>query len=103
LAEVLPTNRFQREKLGAQRSCASGADYRGLPFLTKEELSADILAHPPFGTNLTYPVEAYTRYHQTSGTTGAPLRVLDTPATWDWFGRCWLEVLRIAGVTAKDQ
>ena len=41
--------------------------------------------------------------HQTSGTTGAPLRVLDTPETWDWWGRCWLEVLRAAGVTARDR
>ena len=34
--------------------------------------------NPPFGTNLTYPLERYTQLWQTSGTTGPPLRVLDT-------------------------
>jgi phenylacetate-CoA ligase len=78
-------------------------DYQRLPFLTKRDLVADAIAHPPFGTNLTYPLETYTRYHQTSGTTAAPLRVLDTPQTWDWWGKCWLDVLRGAGVTARDR
>src|SRR5262249_8810788 len=103
LAEVLPRNAFQRGRLGDRRACGTREDYQRLPFLTKPDLVADALAHPPFGTNLTYPLEEYTRYHQTSGTTAAPLRVLDTPRTWDWWGRCWLEVLRQAGVTAADR
>ena len=33
------------------------------------------------------------RVHQTSGTSGAPLRWLDTQASWDWWARCWGFVL----------
>jgi len=100
--EILPTNHFQRARLGDDRRVQSQSDYRSLPPLTKAELVEDSTANPPFGTNLTYPLETYTRYHQTSGTTGAPLRILDTDATWNWWGRCWLEVYKAAGVTSKD-
>jgi phenylacetate-CoA ligase len=103
LAEVLPRNPLQNRRLGPRRGCTTPDEYRRLPFLTKQDLVADGLAHPPFGSNLTYPLTDYTRYHQTSGTTAAPLRVLDTPRTWDWWGHCWLEVLRQAGVTAADR
>ncbi len=103
LKEILPANRFQRARLGGDRVCETLADYRSLPLLTKEDLVADSIAHPPFGTNLTYPLEDYTRYHQTSGTTGQPLRVLDTAETWDWWGRCWVVVLEAAGVTSADR
>ena len=101
--EILPANPFQRTRLGDDRACDTPDDYRNLPLLTKDDLVADSAANPPFGTNLTYPLEKYTRYHQTSGTTGPPLRVLDTAETWDWWGRCWLEVLEAAGVTSADR
>lgn len=103
LDEVLDGNRLQRSRLGDGCRCGTLEEYRRLPFLTKRDLVLNALAHPPFGTNLTYPLEHYTRYHQTSGTSAAPLRVLDTPQTWDWWGHCWLEVLRGAGVTARDR
>jgi phenylacetate-CoA ligase len=74
-----------------------------LPFTTKAELSEDQAAHPPFGTNLTYPIERYARLHQTSGTTGQPLRLLDTAESWDWWRECWQSVYRAAGVTAEDR
>jgi phenylacetate-CoA ligase len=43
------------------------------------------------------------RVHQTSGTTGAPLRWLDTQASWEWWARCWGFVLRGAGVQPHDR
>ncbi len=100
--EIRETNRFQSARLGDVTAIDDDTFLR-LPLLTKQELVADQTAHPPFGSNLTYPLERYSRYHQTSGTTGEPLRVLDTPQTWDWWGRCWLEVLRGAGVTEWDR
>ena len=100
--EIRETNRFQSARLGDVTAIDKETFLR-LPLLTKQELVADQTAHPPFGSNLTYPLERYSRYHQTSGTTGEPLRVLDTPQTWDWWGRCWLEVLRGAGVTERDR
>jgi phenylacetate-CoA ligase len=74
-----------------------------LPFTKKGELMDDQAANGPFGSNLTYPLEAYVRMHQTSGTTGVPLKVLDTTESWDWWGRCWGHVLAGAGVTASDR
>jgi phenylacetate-CoA ligase len=60
-------------------------------------------SHPPFGTNLTYPIEHYTRFHQTSGTTGQPLRWLDTPSSWQALLEGWVEVLDAAGVRPGDR
>ncbi len=78
-------------------------DLTRLPFTKKNELVEDQAAHAPFGSNLTYPLDAYVRMHQTSGTTGVPLKVLDTTESWDWWGRCWGHVLAGAGVTAADR
>ncbi|MFT7640197.1 MAG: phenylacetate-CoA ligase [Pirellulaceae bacterium] len=39
--------------------------------------------------NLTYPLERYVRYHQTSGTRGRPMVVLDTAADWQWWLDTW--------------
>src|SRR6266550_4395879 len=102
LAEKLPElrrdNPFYRAKLPER---ASGLG--DLPFTTKSELSDDQAAHPPFGTNLTYPLERYVRLHQTSGTTGRPLRLLDTAESWEWWRECWQPIYRAAGVTARDR
>lgn len=100
LPEVLATNPFYRRKL---RERVSPDEWSTLPFTTKEELSADQAEHPPYGTNLTYPLERYVRLHQTSGTTGQPLRILDTAESWRWWSDIWLRVYRAAGVTAADR
>ncbi len=105
LAEVLATNPFYRAKLGGLAANDLGTldDLRRLPFTTKQELVADQLEHPPFGTNLTYPLSRYVRVHQTSGTTGAPLRVLDTEESWRWWARLWGYSYRAAGVRSDDR
>ena len=82
---------------------ASLADLERLPLTRKGELMQDQAERGPFGSNLTYPLEAYVRMHQTSGTTGVPLKVFDTDESWDWWGRCWGHVLAGAGVTASDR
>src|SRR5678815_1221967 len=53
-------------------------DLERLPLTTKAELNADQGANAPWGTALTEPLERYTRYCQTSSTTGRPLRWIDT-------------------------
>jgi phenylacetate-CoA ligase len=98
LPELRENNPLYRAKLPARAS-----SLRDLPFTTKTELSEDQAAHPPFGSNLTYPMERYVRLHQTSGTTGQPLRILDTAESWDWWRECWQAVYRSAGVTARDR
>jgi len=98
LPELQRDNPFYRAKLPN-----AARDLRDLPFTTKSELSEDQAAHPPFGSNLTYPIERYVRLHQTSGTTGRPLRLLDTAESWDWWRECWQPIYRAAGVTARDR
>ena len=106
LAEVVATNAFYSRKFaaaGCSKEPSSIADFTArFPFTTKAELVADQAAHPPYGTGLTYPLARYTRCHQTSGTSGAPLRWLDTPESWEAMKDDWCEVFRAAGVTAAD-
>jgi phenylacetate-CoA ligase len=85
------------------RDLRSWDDVARLPFTTKSDLVADQAERPPFGSNLTYPLERYVRVHETSGTSGAPIRWLDTQASWEWWARCWAFVLRGAGITAADR
>ena len=106
--ELLGSNAFVRAKWRAA-GLATVDDLRGwddfgrLPFTWKREFVEDQAAHPPFGTNLTYPLERYVRVHQTSGTSAEPIRWLETQASWDWWTRCWAFVLRAAGVTPADR
>jgi phenylacetate-CoA ligase len=107
-AEGGPGNAFLRRKWQAV-GLAGAEDLRGwddfarLPFTDKRELVEDQAQHPPFGTNLTYPLARYVRVHQTSGTSGTPLRWLDTDASWAWWARCWAFVLRAAGLGEDDR
>ena len=107
LSALRPANSFYEKKLGAADinvGIATLEDFSlRCPFTTKEELVADHQANPPYGTNLTFPVGQYTRIHQTSGTTGKPLRWLDTPDDWQWMGDSWKEIFRAAGVDEKDR
>ena len=99
---VLERNPFQRRRVEAF-GLRSSPGLRDLPPLTKGELIADQSRHPPFGTNLTYPLERYTRLWQTSATTGPPLRVLDTAEDWGWWRRLFAHTLKVAGVEAGDR
>lgn len=107
LEALLPTNRFYAARLiaaGLDANVADLATYIArMPFTRKQELSADQNEAPPYGTNLTYPVEHYTRFHQTSGTTGNPLRWLDTAESWDALVDTWVEVYRASGVVPADR
>jgi phenylacetate-CoA ligase len=102
--EILPRNAFYARKFGPRRSLSSWEEFRDLPFTHKYELAQDQELNPPYGTDLTYPLERYIKLHQTSGTTGkAPIRLLDTEESWDWWARCWGHVFRGAGVGAGDR
>jgi len=99
---VLTGNQFWRARLSG---VDGWDDFKRLPLTSKSELVADQASHPPFGTNLTYPVDRYVRLHQTSGSSGeVPLRWLDTAESWEWWLRIWAEhVYRAAGVTPADR
>lgn len=96
-------NEFYKEKLhDVSLPIRSLADITSIPFTVKKELAEDQIHNAPFGRNHSYPESSYIRYHQTSGTSGRPLKVLDTKESWDWWQDCWLEVLKSAGVTSQD-
>lgn len=109
LTAVLESNQFYRRKLGAAgvekaSQVATWEDFRRLPFTLKKEIVQDQYEHPPFGTNLTYPLDRYVKFHQTSGTSGGrPIRVLDTDACWSWWADMWAYVFRGAGVGPGDR
>ncbi len=107
LKEIYGRNRFYTGKLDAAgfrpESIRTMDDLAHLPITTKSELVQAQKDAPPFGTNATFSEVVYSRFHQTSGTTGTPLRVLDTPESWDWWGRCWGHVLAGAGLTENDR
>ncbi len=107
LREISGRNRFYTKKWSDSGIVAadiqSFSDFEKLPFTHKSELIQAQEEAPPFGTNATFSVDAYTRVHQTSGTTGTPMRVVDTPESWDWWGHCWAHVLKGAGVTSADR
>jgi phenylacetate-CoA ligase len=105
LTEVLAGNRFYQRKLRAAgiRQPVPLSRLGELPFTTKKEIVADQIENPVFGTNHTYPLERYTRLHQTSGTTGAPLRCLDTPESYQSFVTQWKFIYRGAGVEPGDR
>ena len=100
-------NPFYTRKLDAAglhaQSLMFPRDLSKLPLTTKRELVADQEAAPPWGTNLTEPVDRYTRYNQTSSTTGNPLRWLDTNESWQWMLECWKAVYAGAKVDASDR
>jgi phenylacetate-CoA ligase len=105
VAELWRSNRFWQAKWAGLTPFAveSLADLERLPLTTKAELVADQDRQPPYGTNLTYPREAYTRLHQTSGTMGKPLRWLDTPESWEWMLGCWRQIFALAEVEQGER
>src|SRR2546429_5637269 len=102
IARVRQSNHFYQARL---HPVQTWDDFERLPLTAKDEITADQQANPPFGTNLTFPVDRYTRLHQTSGTSGTqPLRWLDTPESWEWWTRIWAgHVYRSAGVGEGDR
>lgn len=107
LVEVLPANSFYRRKLAeaglTPKDITSPNGFRRLPPTTKQELIADQEQAPPYGTNLTYPLQQYVRLHQTSGTRGKPLRWLDTADSWNWMLGCWQTMFDMVGIAAGQR
>jgi phenylacetate-CoA ligase len=106
LLAAVRDNPFYTAKLdaaGLDSDLASVSEFsRRVPFTVKQEVIDDQRRHPPYGSNLTYPLNRYTRFCQTSGTTGDPMRWLDTPESWEWILDNWRQVYERAGVTQED-
>jgi phenylacetate-CoA ligase len=103
LQPILATNAFYRQKLAHVSAQDAASTFEQLPVTTRAELEADQAAQGPYGTNLTFPLSEYVRLHQTSGSSGQPLRWLDTVESWSWVKSCWAAVYAAAGVNARDR
>jgi phenylacetate-CoA ligase len=99
---VLERNPFQRARVEGL-GLGSRPELAALPPLEKHDLVLDQQRNPPFGTNLTHPLERYSHLHQTSGTTGPPLRVLDTADDWAWWRSLFADTLSVTGVRPGDR
>jgi phenylacetate-CoA ligase len=102
LTEILPTNAFYACKF-QQAGLTKLKDLKSIPFTTRIEIQEDQAEHPPYGTNLTFPIASYHRLCQTSGTHGKPLRWLDTLESWNWMLDCWTHYYRIMGLRPDDR
>src|SRR5215510_14004967 len=107
LSAIYGRNPFYTRKLDQAgidvRALRLPDDLATLPLTTKAELNADQAANPPWGSALTEPLERYTRYCQTSSTTGRPLRWIDTNDSWQFLLECWKAVYRGARVGVGDR
>jgi phenylacetate-CoA ligase len=104
LGEILPRNAFYKAKFSRVdiTGLESLEDLTAWPFTFKEEL-VEAAGHAGLPGNLTWPVDRYVRFHQTSGTHGRPLPVFDTAGDWAWWMDCWRVILGRAGVGPGDR
>ena len=92
---------FYRERFAdIDLPLTSLGDLTQLPCLTKQELVGSSPGQP--AKIFDRSRKDYTRLHQTSGTRGYPMPVLDTAEDWQWWIRCWDHVLEAAQVTSAD-
>ncbi|HUS39124.1 MAG: phenylacetate--CoA ligase family protein [Pirellulales bacterium] len=99
LGEILPQNAFYYQKLGRLTLLDSLEQLADLPLTDKSELMA---ASDGWAANHTFAREHYVHCHQTSGTQGRPLLVLDTAEDWQWWNEGWQYVLDAAELTGRD-
>ncbi|MEX2122013.1 MAG: AMP-binding protein [Pirellulales bacterium] len=103
LRRILPHNHFYSQRLhDLRRPIESLEELTELPYTFKEGLLGSRQAGQA-AANCTYPLDRYVRFHQTSGTRGRPLTVLDTADDWQWWIDCWQYVLDAAEVTSSDR
>jgi len=104
LRQLRQSNPFYSARLAGLDFDPAVRSLQRLPFTTREMLQEDQRDHPPYGTNLTYPLDRYVRYHQTSGSSGSqPMRWLDTADDWSWWCGCWAAIYGAAGLRDDDR
>ena len=80
-------------------------DLRKVPITSKEELRpAQENKEPPlYGELLAVPPDDVCRYHQTTGTTGNPVRYADTWEDWEWYSENWAYCMYSRGFRSSDR
>ena len=107
MEKIFASNRFYQQKFREASvelsDIRSIEDLARLPMTEKRELEQDQMKNPLFGTNLTEPEENYVQYHQTTGTTGKPLKFLDTRESWEWRAKVAGYIFKGMGVRKEDR
>ena len=79
-------------------------DLQKLPLTEKAEwIAAQGDRLPEFGPFLAMPESEIVRYHQTSGTTGNPIRLAFSHRDWNFWMECWGHGLAACGLTDQDR
>jgi len=98
LADAIQTQPFYRTKLAdVSLPLRDMSQFAAMPFLEKSEMSSALPA-----TICGWQRHRYVHAHQTSGTTGSPILVLDSVQDWRWWIDTWQYVLDTAQVTTSD-
>ena len=102
LESILPANPMYARKLaGQQLPVRNLEELIEWPFTSKAELQPGEGQLLP--RNMTYDISRYVRFHQTSGTRGRPLMVVDTQEDWQWWIESWQSVLDAAELEDTDR
>ena len=107
LLEVAKGRAFYRDRLAAIELPLTSLDQLlAIPLLSKTELIVEgndgAAGTNKSGACFDLPRQQYCRFHQTSGTRGYPMVVMDTAQDWCWWLDCWDHVLDAASVTDQD-
>jgi len=86
-------------------SIKTPADIRLIPLTAKDDFrDAQGGREPfPYGEVLAVPIEEVTSYHQTTGTTGEPVRFADTWADWEMYAENWAMMMCSRGLRKSDR
>jgi phenylacetate-CoA ligase len=86
-------------------SIKTPVDVRLIPFTAKEEFrDAQEGKEPfPYGEVLAVPIEEVTNYHQTTGTTGKPVRFADAWSDWEFYAENWAMMMYSRGLRKSDR
>lgn len=104
-AEHSPFYRDRFEAAGIDPGAITSFDtVREVPTTPKSALREAQQTEPfPYGDLLAGELTDVTEYHQTSGTTGEPLRQADSWRDWEWWVDCWATVLWAQGIRPEDR
>ncbi|MFQ5852824.1 MAG: phenylacetate--CoA ligase family protein [Candidatus Binatia bacterium] len=99
---------FYRKKLDSAKikpgDIKTLSDIQKIPMTDKDELREAQQTNPfPYGDLLAVSTDDVTAYHQTSGTTGQPVRQADSWRDWEWWSECWATILWAQGFRPRDR
>ncbi|MEK9659178.1 MAG: phenylacetate--CoA ligase family protein [Chloroflexota bacterium] len=76
--------------------------FHRIPTITKENLRADLLENPPFGSNICDDWRSIERIHGSSGTTGIPTVLTISRDDWARIGNAHARVMWAGGIRPDD-